>query len=323
MPDKIVWKIDDPNAWSTSHETAPRTATHPLGIKKNPALAFSLSLLFWGSGQLYNQQRAVGILFFLLMINFYMALGLIIIYWEFMISFLKTVLITPSEVFIACGLFYLSGLIFWIVNALQAYQQASRTHTYSFEGVKNFFLPLFCSLLIPGWGQFLNGQPKKGSFFLIFTLAGFFAFPTLVFIAMLWPSLETFNDRYLLENVLVFALALSPPVFLMWLLNVYDALKVSLDPLKKEPLRDRVKYAINRLRIRGWARGVLPQAKLTLMLFLFLTLSVTLGYYYLPGKNYVAMLQNLQTRLYQQKMILLPYLIDQFLQAAFPQELHR
>jgi hypothetical protein len=110
---------------------------------------------------------------------------------------------------------------------------------------------------------------------------------------------------------------------LVWLLNIYDALKVSLDPLKKEPLRKRVKYAINRLRIKGWARGVLPQAKLTFMLGLLLALCLTVSYYYLPRKNYVVLLQGLQTRLYQQKMILLPYLIDQFLQTAFPQESHR
>ncbi len=318
MPDKIVWKIDDPREWSTSPE-----ATHSVALQKNPALAFSLSLMLWGGGQLYNRQRALGLLFVLLMVNFYLILGLVIVYWESIITFLKAVPITHFEAIVACGIFYLSGLIFWIINALQAHHQASSTGTGAFEGVKNPLLPLFCSLLVPGWGQVLNGQPKKGGFFLIFTLAGFFALPALVLIPRIWSSLETFSERFLLEWVLVFALALCPLVFLMWLLGIYDALKVGLDPLKKEPLRKRIKYAINRLRIKGWARGFLPQAKRTLMLVLLLTLSVTLSYYYLPEKNYVVMLQSLETRLYQQKMILLPYLIDQFLQVAFPQETHR
>lgn len=323
MPDKTVWKIDDPKAWSTSHETTPRTATHSVGLQRNPALAFSLSLLFWGGGQLYNRQRALGLLFVLLMVNFYMVLGMVIVYWEFMITFLKAVPITRSQAFIACGILYLSGLIFWVINTLQAYHQASQTRINEFEGVKNPLLPLFCSLMVPGWGQFLNGQPKKGGCFLIFTLAGFFAFPALVFIPLLWSSLETFSDRFLLENVLVFALALCPLVFLVWLLGIYDALKVCLDPLKKEPFRKRIKYAINRLRIKGWVHGALPQVKLTLMLSLFLVLSLTVGYYYFPQKTYVVLLQNLQTRLYQQKMVLLPYFINQFLQVTFPQEPHR
>jgi TM2 domain-containing membrane protein YozV len=257
------------------------------------------------------------------MINFYLILGLVFVHWESMITYLKAIPITRSEAMIACGIFYLSGLIFWIINALQAHHQASKTGTGAFEGVKNPILPLFCSLLVPGWGQVLNGQPKKGGFFLIFALAGFFAFSVLLFIPMIWSSLETFSDRFLLEWILVIALALCPPVFMMWLLGIYDALKVSLDPIKKEPFRKRIKYAINRLRIKGWARGILPQAKMTLMLALFLTLSATLGYYYFPQKNYMVMLQSLQTRLYHQKMILLPYIIDQFLQVAFPQKLRR
>ena len=202
-----------------------------------------------------------------------------------MTTFLKAVPITRSEAFIACGMFYLSGLIFWVINALQAYHQASKTRTDAFEGVKNPLLPPFCSLLVPGWGQFLNGQPKKGGYFLIFTLAGLFALPALVFISLLWSSLETFSDRFLLERILVFALALCPLVFLMWLLSLYDALKVCLDPLKKEPFRKRIKYAINRLRMKGWARGILPQAKLTLMLGLFLAFSVTLSYDYFPQSS--------------------------------------
>jgi TM2 domain-containing membrane protein YozV len=323
MPDKIVWKIDDPKDQFYSHKTIFRTTAHPWGNQKNPALAFSLSLLFWGGGQLYNRQRELGLLFILLMAIFYTVLGLVAVYWNFMITSLTAVHMTYSMAVIAFGIFYLSGLIFWVFNSLHAYHQASMTQTDVFQGVQNPLLPLFCSLIVPGWGQFLNGQPKKGGCFLIFTLAGLFALPALMLIAWLWSTLETVNDRLLLERVLVIALALIPLVFLMWLVSVYDALKVCLDPLKKEPLRKRMKYAINRFRMKGWVRGFLSPAKPILMLGLFLVLSVTLSYYYFPPKNYVPLLQNLQAKLSQKQMVLLPHLINQFLQVTFPQEPQR
>jgi hypothetical protein len=74
--------------------------------------------------------------------------------------------------------------------------------------------------------------------------------------------------------------------------------------------------------MKGWVQ-ILPQAKMTLMLSLFLVFFVTLSYYYFPPKNYVPLLQNLQSQLSQQKMVLLPHLINQFLQGTFPQEPHR
>lgn len=52
-------------------------------------------------------------------------------------------------------------------------------------------------------------------------------------------------------------------------MGIHDALKVGLDPLKKEPLRKRFKYAINRVRVKGPDRGVVPQLKVTLMWVLF------------------------------------------------------
>jgi TM2 domain-containing membrane protein YozV len=214
------------------------------------------------------------------------------------------------------------GLIFWVLNSFQAYHHANMTQPDAFQGIQSFWLPVAASLLVPGWGQFLNGQPKKGSYFLIFTVVGCLSIPSLMLIPWLWSSLETAKDRLLLEGSLVMGFVLLIPVFFMWLLSVYDALKVSMDPLKKEPIRKRIKYAANRLRAKGWGRGVLPQAKLILMLSLFLVLSLTLSYYYFPQRYYTALLDNLQSQLSHKEMVLIPHLINKLLQITTPQQPH-
>lgn len=314
MPDKTVWELHDPE-----DKSKPGAVARSMEPQKNPALAFSLSLLFGGSGQIYNQQWQLGLLFTFLMANFYMGLYLLIAYWEFITTSLKAVHISPSGVFLGGAIYYLSGLIFWTFNALHAYNRANETRIDPFQGIKNPLLPPLCSVLVPGWGQFLNGQPKKGGFYLIFALAGLLVIPVLIFIPLLWPTLESTIDRLALERILAIALFLFPLVLLMWLLSIYDALKVCLNPFKKGPLRKRIIYAINRVRINGW---VIPRAKLTLMLGLFLVLSLTLCYYYLPQKYYTHMLQTLQVRLSQENMVLIPHFIHQFLQVISPEERH-
>ena len=102
MPDK-TWVLHDPDEKSISQEDT-------VGFQKNPALAFSLSLLIWGGGQAYNGQSRLGFLFTLFMANFYILLGLVMVYWEFIVSSLKTVPFTYSDIIVACGMFYFLGM---------------------------------------------------------------------------------------------------------------------------------------------------------------------------------------------------------------------
>src|SRR3990172_2025611 len=293
MPDKPVWVLDD----SQGKSVPSKMAASFLHLERNPALAFSLSLLFWGGGQIYNRQRILGLFFLLLMTVFYAIPALAIQFRDFITSLLKSVYITPSDAFTACGIFYFSGLIFWVFNAIHAYYKAAQTRSEPFQGINNRLLPPLCSLLIPGWGQFLNGQPKKGSCFLIFALSGHFVLSAFLLIPLLWPTLETDMDRLFLERVLAIAIILSPLIVLMWGFSIYDAMRVCLEPLKKEPLRKRIEYAINRIRIKGWKGGVVPQMKRTLMLSLYLALSLTLGYYYFPQRYYINTLQDFHIQL--------------------------
>lgn len=140
------------------------------------------------------------------------------------------------------------------------------------------------------------------------------AVPALVIIPLFWPRLDTAMDRLFWETALVAVLVLSPLTLLIWPLSSFDALKVSLDDTKKEPVLKRLEYANNRRRMYGWGRGVFPHFKRTLILGLSLALCLAVTYYQFPREYYVARLQNLQVQLSQQHLVLIPRLIDRVLQ---------
>jgi hypothetical protein len=320
MPKDDVWVIPDP--WekpSSVIKKKPKKIPEakPKERGRNPATALSLSLFLWGAGQIYNGQRELGFLFLLVMANFYTLLGMIWSHWEVFLSFLTKFRITPFEVLMACGFFFLCGLLFWFIVALHAYY-TSKGQSPSTDAEERSILPPLCSFVMPGWGQFLNGQSKKGIFFFLLTIPGLLALSALTAIPRLWPILDSTAQRLFLEKILV-AAALTVPVFLLtWIIGIYDAGRVSLDPDKKERLWNRMKYAVNRLRMKGWARGVLPRLEVALMLILFLTFLFTYSYYYFPKKFYTDRLELLQTTLSEQGMVLIPNIIGRSLDVISP-----
>jgi len=313
---ETVWLLNESPTIPVSQAPSPVPSMQD-GLGKNPAMAFSLSLWVWGGGQFYNRQWQLGVLYFLFMINFYLFPAVVIHYWTPIEAGLATLDIPASEILAVLGIFCLTGLMVWVINAVQAYYGAVLGETTPFEGVRNPFLPAVCSLLIPGWGQFLNGQTKKGICFLIAAMAGLFAVAVTLAVPVLWPTLNTEMDRRFAEGALVVAWLLVPPVLLIWGGSVYDAVKVCVDPLKKQPIRERVEAAINRMRMKGW-RGVLSRLELTLMFSLYLAFCLAMSRYYFPQDYYVTLLNDLRTRTAQQQMIIIPRRIDQLSQLIFP-----
>jgi TM2 domain-containing membrane protein YozV len=279
---------------------------------KNPAVAYSLSLLLWGAGQIYNGQTLRGSLFILSMLIFYTCAVLFIVYVKPVLLFLRGINITNAEALIMCQILIFSALTFWSYNAGNAYHKAKKMRVGSFTGVKSCILPLICSLLVPGWGQFLNGQPKKGSIFTGFLIITLFTIILIPLVIVMWPSLEASNVRLVIETILAVSLLFSPFIILIWLLAIYDALKVSNDEIKKESFIKRIQYANNRRRLKGW-RGILKGIRTTLTLFFVLIILTLVGYHYFPGKYYSMRLKTVQSRLYKQDMIVVPYIIERSL----------
>ncbi|UCD36457.1 MAG: hypothetical protein JSU90_06425, partial [Nitrospiraceae bacterium] len=273
-----VWVIDDipekhVSPSRISHGNIP--AFQQKSTKqKHPSVAYSLSMIIWGCGQFYNKQWKTGIIFLLFMIVFHLLMSVVVICWETVLSSFESIHVHTSGTLIISGFFYLSGLIFWQFNAWQAYFKSIKINAQPPRGVRMTVLPAMCSLVMPGWGQILNGQIKKAIFFQLFALTGLATFPFIIIIFLLWPALEASRSRLIVEWVFSISIILSPFILIMWMLNIFDAALVSMNNTKKEPLLIRIKYAVNRFRyhtqLYGWKNALLPLIKRTIMIVLLL-----------------------------------------------------
>lgn len=291
--------------------------------QRNPAIAFSLSLFIWGCGQFYNGQRKLGFCFFLLMIQFFLFIGAGILYANSIKASLALLSVNTSVIFLICGLFYLCGLFIWYINTWQAYSRAVEINGNPFRGIRNTMLPVICSFLMPGWGQYLNGQRKKGLFFQSVSLAGLTVFPALLVIITVWPALEASGARLTVEWIFALCIIMSPVILVMWLLSIYDALKVNKHNLKKEPLSKRVGYAAKKFRyniqIYGWKNVFLMFSKRIVLLILLL-MFCAVSYHFFPEKFYMQQFQNLESRLSQKEMTVVPRLMKNVLTMVHSEE---
>lgn len=306
-----VWYVEDPDEQVAQQKTRKMQKNEmPLPAGKNPAAAYSLSIFFWGGGQLYTGQAGKGLLFLFGMLVVY-ALGISgCLYRNAVLHYARAHAISFAKVFLFAEGLLFCALFFWIYNAGHAYHAAVKARTTPFRGVRSNLTPLLCSLLLPGWGQFLNGQPIKGSIFAGFAVPGLFTLVSIPAILLAWPFFEVSDARFAVESLLVVLLLFMILIPFLWLFAGFDALKVSLDDIKKEPLLDRLKYANNRRRTQGWIRGIFPHIKLTFALLLFLALLVVVAEYSFPKHYYHEELAKVQAQLRGQGMTMVPDLIN-------------
>ncbi|UCG79000.1 MAG: hypothetical protein JSV21_04000, partial [Nitrospirota bacterium] len=164
MQDK-VWQINDPTDKTQVIKRGQRPGTKSIRRKKDPAKAVSLSLLFWGGGQIYNDQVGRGVVFLLIMTAVYAGIAIFAFSWDTIVSAMDYESLPIDYIGIIFGVVFLFSIMLWAFNANQAYHKAVRINREPYGGTGNKVLPFVCSLVIPGWGQFLNGQDKKGSVF--------------------------------------------------------------------------------------------------------------------------------------------------------------
>jgi TM2 domain-containing membrane protein YozV len=276
---------------------------------KNPAAAYTLSLFFWGWGQLYNDQRAKGLLFLFAMVMVVMVPALALVYWNSFLNVLRSYAISNADAFLTAEILFFSVLIFWMYNAGDAYHKAVKARILPFAGVQSHAYPFLCSLLMPGWGQFLNGQPIKGSIFSGLSILSIFSLVSIPSVLVIWPSLEAVRSRFIIEEIFALTVLFAPLMPFLWLIGSFDALKVSLDEIKKESFVDRIKYANNRRRTQGWMRGVYPHIKLTVFLVLFLIFFARLSYHSFPKNYYSGQIAVVQVRLQELGMTIVPEMI--------------
>jgi len=305
-----VWVIEDPDEYLNPHRTQQITVEISPSDERDPALAYTLSLLFCGSGQLYNGQRAKGLNYIGLVLYGNAFALLLFMFQQEIPSYLSFYSISPAQAVLAAAFLLLFSLIFWFFNASDAYHTAMKARRTPFPGVSSRAWPVFCSLLVPGWGQFLHGQPVKGSLFAVCAAFGIFSLVAVPGIMQAWPSLENSDSRLIVEGVLLLSLLSLPAMPVLWILGVFDAWKVGQDDIKKEPLLERLKAANNRRRAQGWVRGVFPQIKRTLLLALFLIILIIITVqFYFPWDFYREYHMKALSWSSKQGMMLIPELI--------------
>ncbi|HTG01705.1 MAG TPA: hypothetical protein VK654_14080 [Nitrospirota bacterium] len=313
-----VWIVEDPDEQPPrARTTKPLRDETQVRKERSPAVAYSLSTAFWGAGQLYNRQRNKGLAFLILMIFIAAGMVLTVVFFPAIVRFLRSESIPLPDAFFAAEALLLGLLMFWKYNAGDAYHVADGARRRVFTGVQSRFLPFFCSFIIPGWGQFLNGQPVKGSVYAGFSIFSLFSIITIPAVLFAWPSFPASDTRALVEAIFSFTALFAPLIPLIWIIGSFDALRVSMDELKKERFIDRLRYANNRRRNQGWVRGVFPRIKSTaLLLLVFIFLVVFIHDYYFPKNFYSRQVSSVSTYLRKLGMTLVPDLIDRVREAA-------
>jgi TM2 domain-containing membrane protein YozV len=314
MAEKI-WEIKDPDSYSkiggkkrTTGETA-----QPARDEKDPAKAYSRSVFIWGAGQNYNGEYGKSLAFMLLMVAVCLGAGLVLFFRDALLLYLKTVRIPFADAFLAAEILLLCILLFWLVNAGDAYHGAAKTRRMRFPGMPSRVYPCLSSLLLPGWGQFLNGQPLKGSIFSALGALGIFSLVSVPAVLLAWPSLEAKDSRLIIEGIFTVSVVSAPLLPFLWLFSAYDALRVSLDDYKKEPLWERVKAANNRRRTKGLLRGVFPWIGRTFVLALILTVFAIVVARNFPARYYIEWLTFSHRELTKLGMVILPELITKLI----------
>ena len=306
-----VWEIKDPESYLRKKPTGPRPAPRE---EKDPSKAYNLSMFYWGGGQLYNDQLVKGAVFLVSQALVLAGAVLFVIYDHELLRFLRASGPPLSSMFLVGEALLFLLILFWVSNAADAYRIAARTRKTRFRGTNSRVAPFLGSLVVPGWGQFLNGQPIKGSLFSVLAVIESFSILSVAFAFLAWPLLDSGNARFVSEEIFAVCLIIAPTAPLVWTLSAYDAFKVSHDDLLKEPLWERIKAAYYRGRTQGWVRGVFPQIKGTFLLVLFLTFFVIVVYYWFPTGFYAKLLASMQALLRDRGMTIVPELIGKLLE---------
>lgn len=188
--------------------------------------AASMSLWIWGSGQWLNGDRDLAGLLFAWQIQIAAIHYLVASMWGSIRRMAHVFFVSEWEL-----LLYAAALDFWLIflllfNVSQAYRSAERSRG-RFGGLNNAWLSGLTSLLVPGWGQILNGQLRKGLFFLLgfvtqIWLLGFYLMTPLYRVVS-----ELDPNQALLRNVIQVGKIVLGGTAVLWLISVYDAVLVA------------------------------------------------------------------------------------------------
>ncbi|MEK6682497.1 MAG: hypothetical protein AABY79_11105 [Nitrospirota bacterium] len=318
---KKVWDITnlieelDPKKGGTTE--AQRGGPSFDSAEKNPALAATLSIFLWGGGQIYNNNIRTGLILALSMIGSWGTFYLLLTNWSAIFDYLKGIGLTPINIILLFLFLYIIVMLVWFGNIISAYWQAEKRRSKPFNGTEHPLLSGIASTLIPGWGQIINGQPKKGAIYLFSFFVGLFCLTVIISSTVLWPSIDMEHEMSTFETILLVSLILIFIASLLWIINVFDAILVAFEPVKKESMGKRLRYSINRIKSRRNQIELWQRMKVTFFLILLLIFSVAISYSVFPKEYYYNTLTSLSRDLNKNGMKVLPAFIQDTADAIF------
>lgn len=323
---KKIWEIPNTIVDSASNkgEETPSTkkVSHPYlkANEKSPAIAAALSLFLWGSGQIYNKDTRHGLSLLIAMAVFGLSFSMILINWDTVFTFLKGIGLTPINIILMFFFLYALIILLWYGNIIHAYFTADRTRDEPFNGIDYPVLSGIASTLVPGLGQILNGQFRKGMLYLLSFFAGIFCLTFIISSAALWPLIDLEHERSSFETMLLAAAIMVFISSLLWLINIFDAVIVAFTPVKKESIIKRLRYSINRIKSKRSQIELWGRMKVSFFLVLLLILSVAISYSVFPKEYYYNTLTSLSRDLNKNGMKVLPAFIQNTADAIFNKE---
>ncbi len=200
----------------------PGTAKKSRSRRSSPAAASSLSLFVWGMGQLYNGDGKLATLFVLSQLFVLSFHYMLYMTWERIRTFAHLFFISEWELMLYASSIDFCVVLLMIYNVAQAYRTAEE-QAGGYRGIRRPFLAGLASLVIPGWGQMLNGQLGKGVFFLfsflvaVYLVVMYLHSPFYRILAGLDPQMAFLHKARLTGQGILFVTTLC------WVLSVYDA----------------------------------------------------------------------------------------------------
>jgi hypothetical protein len=181
-----------------------------------PWIASSLSLVLCGAGQLFNRRPQLALLYFLTEALALSVNWLLWKTWKPLVGLLGLWDVRPLDLKLAVAAGNYLFLLFVVGNALQAFRDAAGEEPA--PGARMPILSCLASLLLPGWGQFLNGQPRKAALLLGLFVTCLYAFG-LSYLApdlwSLWDSSQQAIFDWALSNGGIAALLIALVVYLV------------------------------------------------------------------------------------------------------------
>ena len=204
--------------------------TPPRGLARgragNPAAAGSLSLLVWGLGQFYNGDSKLATLFLLCEIQVVAFHYLLMRTWGQILTFAHTFFVSEWELMLYASSIDFCLIFFMIYNVAQAYRGAEARGD-RFTGLHRPLVAGMASLLVPGWGQMLNGQLGKAIVFLFSFLLQAYLLTLYLFSPFYRIVANLDAQQLLLRKAIWVGMAVLFVTALSWLLSAYDAFLVA------------------------------------------------------------------------------------------------